>query len=357
MRHGLKSLLPILVLSTGLLLNITVENQYFPFHTASAVTSLDDSGSKSNVTRPGQETPPKPNIETPQSNKETPKTDTDTSTSSSPSAADQIETLDVTALPGPAAGSGDTGISLGEVFNAIIRFLAGIVGAVVLLQIIRGGLAYIQGTGKGFEERNVLIRNSLVGLVIVMLSGMIASGFLSLFYGATPGQTQNTSQSVSLLPRDGGPGTSATTCGETWAQAENASRKANQPKIGTKDVDGVTVLDFACVDLNKMKKRNPDCFYDRDFRERYIGTLNNCGAQTLDDVTLYARSVIRFLYNIIGTLMVIALMIAGYTYIFSMDKAGGEGVKRFQAVFTGALIAMLAAPALQLALSFIDSIM
>src|SRR5690606_35751883 len=113
----------------------------------------------------------------------------------------------------------------------------------------------------------------------------------------------------------------------------------------------------SCGQLSYLKRFAPAVFYDTNFRASYIGLLINCGEANpiLYDSTAITKQILSFLYNILGTLMVIALVIAGFMYIFDKSKEANEGRKRLQMIFIGAILTMVAAPLIQLAINLIQT--
>ncbi len=257
---------------------------------------------------------------------------------------------------------------VGAILDFLVRLLSGIVGAVVLFRLVQAGLLSLSGTEESVSSRNAIIGNSIIGLVLVLLSGLIASGVLSFFWSggssvedATPGITLIPGNSIPSDAEDKFLYTTASICpGDNGTPSCNESSllysqdQIADPTTGKKE----TYLGKAyisCGQLRELKEKNPNLYYDKDFRQYYLGLINQCGQQTFSDITFYIRNIIAFLYNILGSLMIIAFMIAGYSFIMSDDKKSEGGIKSIKRVFVGALVALAALPTMQFALRIIDS--
>lgn len=256
--------------------------------------------------------------------------------------------VDISSLPGPSG-------TIFDVFNLVIRILAGIVSSIVLFKIVSSAFKAISGKEADITERNTIIMNSLVGLVIVLLSGLIATGTVNLFYGSGDSKagTANLFAQMDFNPANN------TALTKSGAKIPADILKIVNDSVSIKPAESEFYklangghIDYTyvvtCSQIIYLKRIGPDTFYNPEFRAAYYPLLNKCGQQAITDVSFVIKQILSFLYNILGTLMVIALMIAGFQFIFDKKKDAEEGRKKLQNVFKGAIIALVAAPLLQI---------
>ncbi|MFA6447594.1 MAG: hypothetical protein WCW31_05080 [Patescibacteria group bacterium] len=81
------------------------------------------------------------------------------------------------------------GTSLETVIGNLINAALSLVGVLLLVYLIYGGFKYMTagGSGKGTEEAITIIKNAVVGLIIIVLSYYIADFVLTRLVGATEG--------------------------------------------------------------------------------------------------------------------------------------------------------------------------
>jgi hypothetical protein len=82
----------------------------------------------------------------------------------------------------------DCAMTLGE---NIIRIILGGIGAIVLLMFVYGGFMVITSSGSGDKGKQgmTIIRNALIGLVIVLIAGYVVEYFLARLGSSSPGTT------------------------------------------------------------------------------------------------------------------------------------------------------------------------
>lgn len=95
----------------------------------------------------------------------------------------------ITLLP-PCTSTGDCGITdILIVFVNVTEFLLGIVGAVALAYFIYGGITLLLSAGKQEQigKGKTIIRNAVIGIAIIFLSGAIVRFTTSALTGTTSG--------------------------------------------------------------------------------------------------------------------------------------------------------------------------
>lgn len=102
--------------------------------------------------------------------------------------------------------------------------------------------------------------------------------------------------------------------------------------IPTEDKNSDTTVSIPanCVELTKRLSVKP---YAGD----WLALKVKCGRMTLDDGIYYLRYMLGFVFNIIGTLGVLAIIRAGYLYIWAQKKE--DAYKAIQAALLGIVVA------------------
>ncbi len=85
---------------------------------------------------------------------------------------------------------------------------------------------------------------------------------------------------------------------------------------------------------------------------QYLGLKLRCGSMQLGDILHYVKFFLEFVFNILGTLAVIAVMRAGYIFMFSKDKDSATGKKALQQVIIGVAVAVFSFTIVRLAFTF-----
>lgn len=110
-----------------------------------------------------------------------------------------------------------------------------------------------------------------------------------------------------------------------------------------------------CLELKdayKKAERGDGISYG-DLEGQYLGLKIRCGSMTLGDLLYYAKYLLQFLFDILGTLAVIAVMRAGYIYMFSKDKESADGQKALRQVILGILVAVFSFAVVRLVFTFL----
>jgi len=100
-----------------------------------------------------------------------------------------------------------------------------------------------------------------------------------------------------------------------------------------------------CDQLRDELRKNPKALEGNE-----LALKIRCGRIMLADLPYYFQYAISFVFNIIGTLAVIAVIRAGYIFMLSKDKEYADGRKAVLQVLIGLLVAALSFTAAQLVL-------
>ena len=98
--------------------------------------------------------------------------------------------------------------------------------------------------------------------------------------------------------------------------------------IPSKDTEANAPTD--CINLQKRMRTEENT-------GKWLAIKVKCGYMTLGDAMYYVRYMMGYIFNIIGTLGIIAVIRAGYKYIWDQKKE--EGYKAIQGVVIGLVVA------------------
>ena len=103
------------------------------------------------------------------------------------------QSLQVSSSDLPSALSGTSG-DLKDVVRSIINTILGLLGFVVVIFIIYAGILYVTdaGSGDNLDKAKNIIKNSIIGIVIILASFAI----VNFAFGITGGAGSSTSSSV-----------------------------------------------------------------------------------------------------------------------------------------------------------------
>lgn len=107
-----------------------------------------------------------------------------------------------------------------------------------------------------------------------------------------------------------------------------------------------------CIELRNLLTVYPD---QKALEGKYLGMKIQCGRMTLGDISFYAKHALQFLFDILGTLAVIAIIRAGYIFMLSKDKSSADGMKVVRQVAIGLAVAIFSFTAVRFLFSFILS--
>ena len=107
-----------------------------------------------------------------------------------------------------------------------------------------------------------------------------------------------------------------------------------------------------CIELRNLLTVYPD---QKALEGKYLGMKIQCGRMTLGDISFYAKHILQFLFDILGTLAVVAIIRAGYLYMLSKDKNAADGKKVIRQVAIGVAIALFSFTAVRFLFSFVLS--
>lgn len=156
---------------------------------------------------------------------------------------------------------------------------------------------------------------------------LIASIVLLLLWGAQP----SVSAQTSLLP------------------TENVPLSGAELSVG----DSKHIKDPQnCIELRNLLTVYPD---QKALEGKYLAMKIQCGRMTLGDITFYAKHILQFLFDVLGTLAVVAIIRAGYLYMLSKDKNAADGKKVIRQVAVGLAVAIFSFTAVRFLFSFVLS--
>ena len=94
---------------------------------------------------------------------------------------------------GKTVNPGETTGSLREVILTIVNYFLGFLGLLAVLMVIYGGISYVTAGGEddGAEKGKKIIRNAVIGIIIILLSFALINTVMGALGGAEPAQKEN----------------------------------------------------------------------------------------------------------------------------------------------------------------------